>query len=135
MVPLKPLITVACTIALIATAALTEPLVAHSDEVTFGPDASPAEVAARIAAGDGTSLVIMPDGEICSWGSQFTDRYAGTSTPSCFRLPGDVAATSISAKSHAVAVGADRRAYTWGAPCRVRWHMTTPTRPAMFLVR
>ncbi|MDR1295298.1 MAG: hypothetical protein LBK59_10185, partial [Bifidobacteriaceae bacterium] len=114
MVPLKSLITVACTMALVAAGALTGPIVAHSDQVAFGPDASPAEVAARITAGS-RSLVVMPDGEICGWGGTLQERGTPAPEPECFWLPGGIAATSISAVTHAVAVGADGVAYTWGS--------------------
>ncbi|MDR1152430.1 MAG: Ig-like domain-containing protein [Bifidobacteriaceae bacterium] len=117
MVPLKSLITVACTMALIAAAALTSPPAAHSDDAVFGPDSDPADVAARLAAASNASLVVMPDGEICSWGRDLAhpDGSRQTPTTTCIELPDGVPATSISAESHAVAVGADGVAYTWGS--------------------
>ncbi|MDR1152432.1 MAG: hypothetical protein LBK72_08155, partial [Bifidobacteriaceae bacterium] len=122
MIRIKAAITTACTVALVGVGALTGPLVAHSDDTVLGPDAGPDALAARIVAGmTNTSLVVMPDGRICGWGNPFTEQFGewvngvySASTPTCFTLPGEVPATAISADMHAVALGADGVAYTWG---------------------
>ncbi|MDR1295040.1 MAG: Ig-like domain-containing protein [Bifidobacteriaceae bacterium] len=123
MIRINTVATVAATMALVGAGALAGPFVAHGDDVSLDPNTDPVAVAARIVAGrTNTSLVAMPNGEICGWGNTFPEQFGewngevhSDPTPACITLPGDVPATAVSADMHAVALGGDGVAYTWGS--------------------
>jgi alpha-tubulin suppressor-like RCC1 family protein len=96
-----------------------EPSVAdEAESLAVQPTAMP-EAMQRIAAGDGHSLAVKPDGSLWAWGSnrlgQLGDGTSGwdnyRATP--LRVMSDVAA--VAGSSHALALKTDGTLWAWGA--------------------